>query len=522
MNREQQKAIELEHLAEHYKGNPVINGRHVVDGIHNANPDVVFPQIPKLMALQPQPHAQTDLHQEKGRDLPSQHAALSASSSHTPPQEVLSLCPNALNQFINKSNKSWKWEKDFMRFIEEDYGGQTPDGAFFRYGLAVAYEKQPYFTPREVIFQQFAAMPPSEASSFKTNLKSSDVDAFILNHEVGHKYSETLAIKRKGNGALSQNNPDFQALAAKKELVSLLQNRSEPYGHYLEEAFCDTFASLQHLKNGGSTDFLQTMQDARAHGFFNNEAAYLYPTHTALKAVTENAQSIQKRLAGSNQEDVLKMAAGIVGEHCYDREDYYEHAMVAQTFAKSRNPAFNIKEADWAHMVQDEQTPIGKLWAGYCSGGANGASTHSKQHEGKESVSNFIKGAREKHLRSDNKYYLGVRQRLFDAPLAQPEDYNAELLGQIKYVISKHPEKTPELVLREREAFLRGMSKKIGKDMPQHMRDANDGVRAHLAEKRAASLARERQNEHEHQHENEHEKPPAHDSNHRPNHGLER
>ena len=493
MGNAQLKAFELKHLEEYYKGNPVINGKHVIAAIHDENPDVTFPQIPELVTLKSPAIVQEE---PKGDFSNRQQAFLTSSSSHTPPQQVLGLRPDALEDFLNKENRGEKWERRFLQNIKKDFDSQLPAGGLFRFDQALAYEKQPYYTPREVILKKFASMPQSAALRFQTNLKSPDVDAFVLNHEVGHMRSDECGLTYRGNLYGASDSAEFQALQGKKDQVNLYDGAREPYLRYLEEAFSDTFASLQHLKNGGSTDLLQTIQDAREHGFMTNRNAYIYPTHTTLKAVVDNAQPLQQSLAETTQEDVVRMAAGIVGQYSYNREEYYEHAMVAQAHATYKNKAINPLEVDWEEAVQDKKAPVSRVWKGYCSSRPTGfRAMFSRKQENFKNVNQFFADAFAKKGNESAKNYREARGRLTNAPLAKPEHLRAELLGHLKYVVSKHPHKSPEQLLREREAYLAEEYKQLHSDVPREIQFINADVRDHLATQRAENSEREQQEE---------------------------
>ena len=493
MRNAQLKTTQLEHLAEYYKGNPVINDSHVISAIHDENPDMAFPQIPKLMELHPSPATEND----EREDFLSRQASLASSTSHTPAPEVLGLRPEALNDFLNKTHKNEKWQRKALHYIKEDFGSQTPKGGLCRFQLALAYEKQPYLTPRDVIFKHIASMPRNTASRFQTNLQSSDVDAFILNHEVGHRRSYEFGLSHKENVSGAENSSEFQKLQNKKDQVSLFTGAGDPYGRYLEEAFSDTFAALQHLKNGGSPEFVKTISDAREHGFMKNTNAYIYPTHSTLRAITKKPRILQETLVGTNQEDVVRMAAGIVGEHSYDREEYYEHAMVAQVQAMTGNKASQVAQADaqfdWEEIIQDKDAPAGKLWQGFCSNRPTGfRAMFSRKGANTKPVDQFVADAYAKHGAEDAENYLQAKRRLTNAPEAKPDHFRAELLGHIKYVASKYPDKMPEELLREREAYLREEYKQLGREVPRDTQFINEDVRDHLAAQRAEKTERER------------------------------
>ena len=488
MSLHELNAIKLNNLVEFYRGNPIVDGRHVVDAIHAENPDVVFPQIPKLMKLKPSPTT-SGLGR---RGFAHRQKSLASSSSHTPPQDVLALCPDALNDFIKNTNKSKNLQKKTRRHIIKDLEKESLEGGVFYNYLSLAYEELPYLTPREVVFKQLAAMPHYVASRHQTTLKSSYVDAFVLNHEVGHKISQDFGLADKGEMDGASSIPEFRALQQKKDQVNKFLGDSEPYGLYLEEAFSDTFAALQHLKNGGNVDFIETIQDAREVGFSNSPRSSIYPTHLTLSAVTENAETLQEKLMGASQEDVVRMAAGIVGEHSYDREEYYEHAVVAQAHAIS--DPINVSELDWEQIIQDKEAPVRELWEGYCSSLPSRPTgfwaMFSRKDDNLKSINQFFVEAYAKHGDADAQSYRESWQRLTNAPHAEPEHLQAELLGHLKYIASKYPEKTPEMLLREREAYLREIFKENGKEVPQYMRDANDGVRKHFDRRRAENLNR--------------------------------
>ena len=528
MRMHQQQAMRLEHLAEHYKGNPVINGRHAIARIHDENPDMVFPQIPKLMKLTP-------VHQmDESGGFERQQASLAATSSHTSPEEVLSLSPEALLEFIvEEDNKREINRPQVARLLRRKFGYKDTsflEGGFCFPTIGVAGEENPLVTPRESLFRDFK----NGAFTGKIDIKSSDWDAYVLNHEVGHRRADKRGMRTSKELPDAGNAAGYEKLRSKQQQVHFSEGGQDIYGIYLEESFCDTFAVLQHLKNGGDPAFIQTLSDVRENDVVNNEWAYKYHTHTSLKAVAKNSETLQKRLAGANNEEIEEMAAGIVGERSYNREEYYQHAFVALSQNHKNKFGREADSIDWNTLIDNNKMSAAKaLWKDYTAGRHQAHPSGQKKgfwsglynnKQAFETPKQFIDRAVDKYGKQDEKNRLKAEKRLTDVPETTPEERNAEVLGQLKYVMSKHPEKTPDLLLREREAYLKQKSRETQIGIPQDMRDANDQLHAHCAEKRAASVARAHDNKKQKVGEiTKDQHPPEPEQTHgAPYHGLER
>ena len=470
MSHNKLKAIRLEHLAEFYKGNPIVDGRHVVNAIHAENPNMIFPQIPKFVDLLPI-YSPVTRGASRTSEFFGGERGLLSSSSYTQPDYCFKLNSLKVLQGLDeKANLSSAQQAATLHAINDIYGNSVPLGGRCQFEKGIIYEREPFSTPREYLLLGLANLRPDEAYINKTHIKSSELDAFVINHEVAHKLYYEAGLRDEDPNA---------------------------FGGYLEESVCDTYAALKHLQNGYDEELIQTFHDARISRFMNTSKAYKYATHPSLKVIVENAGELQEDLQDMSQEDLFKTALGIVGEHSYDREAYYAHAMVAQAKIIYDNEEVPYFAVDWQAIEFEadySSHTVRQLWDEYKEGASpkteraekfgifrrpSSMARHTKPSN-ENNLTDFIFEACENYSVNDYEDFFKAREGLTRGELATQEDLKAEVLGQLKYVAEKHPEKTLNELLTAREVYLRAEANKYGRTIPSGILELNQEVRRHL------------------------------------------
>ena len=103
---------------------------------------------------------------------------------------------------------------------------------------------------------------------------------------------------------------------------------NDPYVKYLDEQISDTVAALHHIRNGGDIGLIQNIADARAIGAVNTSTP-IYFTSNALDNIIQNEDKARERLKNMSPEEVDKLGVWVVSNVSWDREEYYENAMIS-------------------------------------------------------------------------------------------------------------------------------------------------------------------------------------------------